>query len=72
MEMIPDSKYDDESQSGVTPSCLTLCDSMDCTLPGSSINGVFQARLLNGKAFRKPWDYDKAHRGLLRFALKVM
>ena len=26
--------------------CLTLCDPMDCSLPGSSVNGVFQARVL--------------------------
>ena len=30
----------------VTQSCLTLCDSMDCSLPGSSIHGIFQARIL--------------------------
>ena len=27
-------------------SCLTLSDSMDCSLPGSSIHGIFQARVL--------------------------
>ena len=27
-------------------SCLTLCDPMDCSLPGSSIHGIFQARVL--------------------------
>ena len=27
-------------------SCLTLCDPMDCSLPGSSIHGIFQARTL--------------------------
>ena len=27
-------------------SCLTLHDSMDCSLPGSSVHGVFQARVL--------------------------
>ena len=25
-------------------SCLTLCDPMDCSLPDSSIHGIFQAR----------------------------
>ena len=30
----------------VTQSCLTLCDSMDCSLPGSSVHGILQARLL--------------------------
>ena len=27
-------------------SCPTLCDPMDCSPPGSSIHGIFQARVL--------------------------
>ena len=27
-------------------SCVWLCDPMDCSLPGSSVNGIFQARIL--------------------------
>ena len=34
-----------ESESEVTP-CPTLCDPMDCSLPGSSLHGIFQARIL--------------------------
>ena len=30
----------------VTQSCLTLCDPMDCSLPGSSVHGILQARVL--------------------------
>ena len=30
----------------VTQSCLTLCDPVDCSPPGSSVHGVFQARVL--------------------------
>jgi len=30
----------------VVQSCLTLCDPIDCSLPGSSIHGIFQARIL--------------------------
>ena len=26
--------------------CLTFCDPMDCTLPGSSVHGILQARIL--------------------------
>ena len=26
--------------------CLTLCDAMDCSLPGSSVHGILQARIL--------------------------
>ena len=35
-----------KSESEVTQSCLTLSDPMDCSLPGSSVHGVFQARVL--------------------------
>ena len=35
-----------ESESEVTQSCLTLSDPMDCSLPGSSIHGIFQATVL--------------------------
>ena len=31
-------------ESEVTQSCLTLCNPMDCCLPGSSIHGIFEAR----------------------------
>ena len=27
-------------------SCLTLCNPMDCSLPGSSVQGIFQGRML--------------------------
>ena len=30
----------------VTQSCLILCDPMDCHLPGSSVHGTLQARIL--------------------------
>ena len=30
----------------VTQSCPTLCDPMDCSLRGSSVHGIFQARIL--------------------------
>ena len=32
--------------SEVAQSCLALCDPMDCRLPGSSVHGIFQARVL--------------------------
>ena len=35
-----------KSESEVTQSCPTLCDPMDCSPPGSSIHGIFQARVL--------------------------
>ena len=35
-----------KSQSEVAQSCPTLSDPMDCSLPGSSVHGIFQARVL--------------------------
>ena len=35
-----------KSESEVTQSCPTLCDPMDCSLLGSSVYGIFQARIL--------------------------
>ena len=35
-----------ESESEVTQSCLTLSDPKDCSLPGSSIHGIFRATVL--------------------------
>ena len=35
-----------KSASEAAQSCLTLCDPMDCSPPGSSIHGSFQARVL--------------------------
>ena len=35
-----------KSESEVVQPCLTLRDPMDCSLPGSSIHGIFQARVL--------------------------
>ena len=35
----------------VAQSCLTLCDPMDCSPPGSSVPGILQARILEWVAF---------------------
>ena len=35
-----------KSESEVAQSCPTCSDPMDCSLPGSSIHGIFQARVL--------------------------
>ena len=40
----------------VTQSSLTLFDPMDCSLPGSSVDGIFQARMLEWAAFPSPGD----------------
>ena len=53
-------------ESEVSQSCPTLSDPMDCSLPGSSIHGIFQARVLEWGAIyfllklekhnKGPWD----------------
>ena len=35
-----------KSESEVAQSCPTLCDPIDCSLPGSSVHGIFQKRVL--------------------------
>ena len=40
-------------ESEVTQSCPTLCDPMACSLPGSSVHGIFQARVLEWSAVAK-------------------
>ena len=35
-----------KSEREVTQSCPTLSNPMDCSLPGSSVHGIFQARVL--------------------------
>ena len=46
-----------ESESEVAQSCLTFSDPMDCSLPGSSLHGIFQARVLAWSAIAfSEWD----------------
>ena len=39
-------KKESKSESEVAQSCQTLYDPMDCSLPGFSVHGIFQARIL--------------------------
>ena len=43
-----------KSESEVTQSCPTLHDPMDCSPRGSSIHGIFQARVLEWERVRTP------------------
>ena len=51
-----------------TQLCLTLCDPMDCSLPGSSICGILQARILQWVAISfsrgssQPRDWSRVSR----------
>ena len=40
----------------VAQSCLTLCDPVDYSLPGSSVHGIVQVRILEWFAFPSPGD----------------
>ena len=48
-----------KSESEVAQSCLALSDPMDCSLPGSSIRGLFQARVLEWGAIAVTLDVLK-------------
>ena len=39
--------------------CPALCDPMDCSLPGSSVHGISQARILEWVAFPSPGDLPR-------------
>ena len=42
------------NESEVAHSCPTLCDPVDCNLPGSSVHGILQARVLEWAAISFP------------------
>ena len=58
-----------KSESEVAQSCSTLHDSIDCSLPGSSVHGIFQARVLEwgaiafskGRCSRIKFSLEKSH-----------
>ena len=51
-----------KSESEVTQSCPTPSDPMDCSLPGSSVHGIFQAKVLEWVAIAQ----GARNRGLLQ------
>ena len=56
-----------KSESEVAQSCPTLSDPMDCSLPGCSIQGIFQARVLEWIAitFSTIWEKHLKKRGYM-------
>ena len=72
-----------KSESEVAQSCPTLSDPMDCSLPGSSVHGIFQTRVLewaqslvreqnshkSGNMARKRWCLQIGH--ILRSAVSI-
>ena len=55
-----------KSESEVAQSCLTLNDPIDCSLLGSSIHGIFQARVLEwgAIAFSTMGYYSVRYKGI--------
>ena len=41
------------------PLCLTLCDTMDCSPPHSSVNGILQARILDWVTIHSSRGYSR-------------
>ena len=70
-----------KSESEVAQSCPTLSDPMDCSLPGSSVHGIFQARVLEWGAialsmqlcspFLKVVSYPFPARGVLCYFARI-
>ena len=63
-----------KSESEVAQSCLTLSDPIDCSLPGSSVHGIFQARVLEwgAIAFSTHKHYTSSKHMLLTISLKLI
>ena len=59
-----------KSESEVAQACRTLSDPMDCSLPGSSVHGIFQARVLEWVAIAflhglySPWNSPGQNTGV--------
>ena len=54
-------------ESEVAQSCPTLCDSMDYSLPGSSVHGIFQVKILEWIAIKHDlneliYETEETHR----------
>ena len=65
-----------KSESEVAQSCLTLSDPMDCSPPGSSVHGIFQARVLEWGAIAFVEQFSiysmKSRRGPMTFLMSTL
>ena len=62
-----------KSESEVAQSCPTLSDPTDCSLPGSSIHGIFQAKVLEWGAIafsESITNYTSIKKGKGKYSLK--
>ena len=53
-----------KSESEVAQSCPTLSDLMDCSLPGSSLHGICQAKVLEWGAIAFPNNGSRRHQSI--------
>ena len=58
-----------KSEREVAQSCPTLSDPMDYSLPGSSVHGIFQARVLEWGAIAFSWREIKKANMLVKMCL---
>ena len=56
-----------KSESEVAQSCPTLSNPMDCSLPGSSVRGIFQARVLEWGDTKTQVRVSEQGQGIARF-----
>ena len=56
LENLQPQQEDQKVKVQVTRSCLTPCDPMDCSPPGSPVHGILQARILEQVSFPPPVD----------------
>ena len=59
-----------KSESEVAQLCLTFSDPMDRSPPGSSVHGIFQARVLEGVPLPSPQELRYLVETLFHFSLK--
>ena len=63
-----------KSDSEVTQLCPTLSDPMDCGPPGSSVHGIFQARVLEGGCHclvHRCWQFDLCSSAFSKSSLNI-
>ena len=61
-----------KSESEVAQSCPTLCEPMDCSLPGSFVHGIFQARVLEWVAISfSKYSYSCVSIAIYEYSMKL-
>ena len=61
-----------KSESNVAQSCRTLSDPMDCSLPGSFLHGIFQARVLEWVAIVNKLWFRSLHSTRLHYTFVTL